>query len=335
LLIPLSQTVFRYLPEAELREQRNLTTLPNPDLLERIQTWHEYLKSLELFFNDNYGFRSLFIRTNQTLNIKCFNVSPNSDVIIGKEGWLFYDSTTDGVNLKDFYGKASFDDNELKILKNNLINLRDKFEKKNIDLIMILAPNKHTIYSEYLPTNIQRKKGSLTRADQIYKIAKEIKLTYIDARQPLIEAKEKYQYPLYYKTDTHWNGLGSYVAFKEVMKFFIDRGYLSGSINNEESFVINSTETSRLRDLAGFINYTVYEDDINVDTGAFSVSNKKILLIGDSFSDFLLTYLSKYFSKIVHVRDNTAKLDYNGVIEKEKPDIVIIEFVERYARIYW
>ena len=54
---------------------------------------------------------------------------------------------------------------------------------------------------------------------------------------------------------------------------------------------------------------------------------RRLLLTGDSFSDFLYPYLGYYF-------ETSAKVHYydlnEDIIEREAPDLVVLEVVERY-----
>src|SRR5262249_30212098 len=93
-------------------------------------------------------------------------------------------------------------------------------EKKNIDYLFVLTPEKHSIYSELLPpeygppqprTPAQRlagwewgELGSLNDA------------RYLRLDDPLLAAKDQGR-QLYFRTDTHWNDEGAYVAYREIV----------------------------------------------------------------------------------------------------------------------
>ncbi len=336
LFLPLLQMIFGWLEELNLSEGRRLAEMPSFASLNDVRHWDDYLRAYELFFNDHYGFRSYMVKLNSEINLKVFNVSPRNDVIIGKEGWLFYDSPTDGASLKDFYGKANFDHNQLALIRNNLLILENEFAKRNINFIIVMAPNKHTIYSEFLPDYISGNRGLTTAADQIGKIADETAINYIDLRSSLLRAKNNYSYPLYYLTDTHWNNLGAWVAFNEIRPHLV-----SGKGNDYAcecmDTVIGVAENKGFGDLAIYINNQGKMKDYEMSyaipgsgcsNGIEANKNyRKLAIIGDSFAEKLVYYLSQSFGEVISVKD--AKIDFE-VIDKEKPDIVIYEFVERY-----
>ncbi len=352
LFLPVSQMLFKYLPEREIKEQRIYAKPPDLSLLYDLKTCENYFKLFELFFNDHYGLRSNLIHLNSMLNIKLLNVSPRKDIIIGKNGWLFYDSMWGGISFKDFYGKALFTEKEMFILKQNLLVLKKKFSKMNIDLIFVIGSNKQSVYSEFLPDIINHKKSSLTRADQINSIANEIDIKYIDTRFSLLKAKKEYKFPLYYKTDTHWNSLGAYIAYEDIINTVSDKGYIVND-NFRKDLSIKSTENSGIGDLASFINYSgeLNDSEINLNVpvnysnniykgytaknGNKSAITKlnintfpKVVMFGDSFSVLMMQFLSESFSEVIYNYSYTIDLN---IIEKEKPDIVIYEFVERMS----
>ncbi len=351
LLIPLSQMVFNYIPETTTQENRNFAEFPDIHQLSKIGLWDNYIKSFESFFNDHYGLRNLLIKTNSVIHTIYLNTSPRSDVIIGKDGWLFYNSPINGVNINDYYGETLFSDQEITTIQKNLLRLKSTLKAQGINLVVVLAANKHTIYDEYLPNYIQKNKGLLTRADQIKNIMKETEILYIDTRPILLKAKKEYQYPLYYKTDTHWNDLGGFVVSQEIVKTIATLGYRVHKLTDNSSY-INSEKTTYWHDLGGFINLEKYKNDTNfflttpknytyteeklyggrhdsyVVTTLKQPSYGKILVFRDSFASALIPYLSESFSRAVYVW--SPSVDYN-LIKAEKPDIVIIEFVERLS----
>ncbi len=355
LSIPISQMVFKYLPEKDFQEQRELTASPDLNLLTDVSTWHAYTASIESFFNDHYGLRNSLIHANSVLNIKYFNISPRIDIILGKDGWLFYDSPSDGVSMKDYYGKVPYSETELIEIKTNLLRLKNKLDARNIDLVMVLVPNKNTIYEEFLPNYIQQKRGSFTRADQVHVVAKELGLHFIDTRTVLLDAKKTYPYPLYYKTDSHWNNLGAYIAVKEVLQEIGDMGYATNTVYKKKDPIIYSKDNFNIHDLSKYINseiktndpeiiidlkrnyeykeikHPIYnqQPDSYVETSLKNLSYPKAVIFRDSFAIRMIPYLSESFSKAVYVWNRN--IDFT-IINKEKPDIVIIEFVERYSQ---
>lgn len=74
---------------------------------------------------------------------------------------------------------------------------------------IIVGPNKGTIYPEHLPDWMR---GQPPRVFDAFLTA--AGPAYVDVRQDLLDAKDDFAGPLYYRSDTHWNLLGAGVAFR-------------------------------------------------------------------------------------------------------------------------
>ncbi|HIE24783.1 MAG TPA: hypothetical protein EYP74_02155, partial [Anaerolineales bacterium] len=133
-------------------------------------------------------------------------------VLVGEEGWLFY---TGEKNMDDYQNIIPFSDEELAHIQINLDALSEEYEEKGITLLVVVPPSKPSIYPEYIPKEIPVF-GSETRLDQLVAYLDENGNTSImDFRPLLIDAKKERD--VYYKTDTHWNEYGSYIAYKEII----------------------------------------------------------------------------------------------------------------------
>ena len=137
------------------------------------------------------------------------STDPNQ-VIIGKNGWLYLgDKYEKTITVKRFGVTAE----DMKTAER--IGLATKawdqwLKLKGVRIYHImLAPDKDTIYPEFLPDWAQPSTNTATNA-LLANVSQEI---YLDTRPALKAAKSHFSEPLYYKTDSHWNQLGSWVAF--------------------------------------------------------------------------------------------------------------------------
>jgi alginate O-acetyltransferase complex protein AlgJ len=268
-----------------------------------------------------------------------------------------YNSPTDGVSLKDFYGNANFTENELNRIKSRIIYIHEELKKRNIHFLLVVAPSKHTIYPEYLPDDIRQAQGRKTRLDQVTQALNNSDVDFIDLRLRLLEGKKQTADPLYYRTDTHWNNLGAFFAYEEIMTH-LRRKYPGIKQLGRDDFIVRSEENSGMGDLAGFLNVNGLLSDTGIqltprgnfsaapvpmpadymsgtgrDTVGFQVPNPDLpvlVMFRDSFAGSLIPYLSESFSKSLYIF--SFKID-SSVIAKEKPAIVIYEISERYLGI--
>ncbi len=138
---------------------------------------------------------------------------------------------------------------------------------------------------------------------------------------------------MYYKSDTHFNQIGAFVTV-QALKDKIDgktdklKDVKFGKITNHYS-----GDLARLCDMQDtFNNDTQYQlDPATVNTKI--KSDKKILVIGDSYSDEMLSILSQYFAEAQTV--NIWSFE-PSLLDEYKPDIVVWEHAERYTdRFNW
>ncbi|MFI5294030.1 MAG: hypothetical protein ACHQ0Y_03295 [Thermodesulfovibrionales bacterium] len=351
LWLPLLQMTLSLFPEKPGTENRTLSEKP---VLKRFSLGAvlSYPKEYEMYFNDHFGFRNYLVRLNSLSHVRLAATSPTERVVIGEDKWLFYDDPKDGVNLKDYAGEANFTADELAQIKDKIIKLNERLRANKIHFIVAIIPNKHTIYPEKLPLSVARKGGKITRIGQVSECLIATGVDLVDLRQKLLSNKSLHSYPLYYRTDTHWNNLGAFLGYEEIMTH-VKAFYPIVAPMKLSDFVVRLGNNRDIADLAGFINIqgsitdpeiilepkmakearpipVAYESMAGCDTVGAMTNDKglpKLVMFRDSFADGLIPYLSENFSRSVYVWK--PKMDFR-VIEQEKPDVVIFEVVERY-----
>ena len=344
LWLPIVQMNLPLLSEATSYEKRKLAEKPG---IWKMIVPSLYVEAYDRYFNDRYGFRVSLIRLNSLFHLKVFHTSTRPDAIIGKHGWLIYNSPTDGVSLKDYCGNANFSESELKQIKSRIIFIHEELKKRKIHFLIVVAPNKHTIYPEYLPFNIRQPQGKKTRLDQVAQALNNSDVDFIDLRFCLQDKKKHTDYPLYYRTDTHWNDLGAFFAYEEILTH-LRRTYPGIKQLGLDDFIVRSENNRGTGDMAYFLNLQGLMSDTRIQlmpkmkftavpvpmTGMgqiiFQVPNLDLpvlVMFRDSFTTPLIPYLSESFSKSIYI--GGQKINF-PVIEREKPAIVICELVERY-----
>jgi len=188
-------------------------------------------------FISNFPFRKELINLNATAKIFYLGFTPNSKSILGKEGMFFEgygqrrveaDIIGSFDNITDYMGLIPFTSEEL---EEWLLCIEERYywmKELGIDYVFVLAPTKALVYPENLPTRILNLKTKLareTRFEQLINYLKEKSVVpVVDLRIELLKAKEKVkkipEYEdllLYYKTDFHWNYLGSFLAYQAII----------------------------------------------------------------------------------------------------------------------
>jgi alginate O-acetyltransferase complex protein AlgJ len=222
-------------------------------------------------------------------------------------------------------------------------------------LVVVIAPNKSTIYPEYMPDQI-KVIGSKSRLDQFVDYMQEYGQTpVIDLRPDLIEASKTEQ--VYLKTNTHWNPLGMYIAYARIVSS-LSQWYpdLAAHPLSEYEEFHAGLGTHDLPQIMGLPNikedYWALQPKFETGTSVKEVQlsdgtelrlsrnqNQNLpsaLFYHDSFLDGVIPFLEPHFSQTTSIpRTGVPGLwDFNW-IDQVHPDIVIIEYVERYLNDYF
>lgn len=243
-----------------------------------------------------------------------------SQVITGKDGWLFYKAIGDGSTLSDYEGINHYSPQGLQRVEKNIMAAKNAVEAKGARFVVMLAPNKESIYSEYMPKKYKRK-TTYTRYDQLYDyLEANTSLDVCYPKQSLLKYKDKYE--LYYPTDNHWNRQGQFIGVQELM-----------DITDGRSIPISSVKFTKERNYYGDLCTLSYgEHNYYCDQYTFKTKVKKkdkssqnLLLVGDSFAGRMYNVAKKYYK-----RTRFCHIDDFSMSKVEKGEVVVWETLERY-----
>ena len=342
-LILISPTVLGYFEIGKnfvLEENRDLAYKPKMGIYEK------FPKLFTNYFNDHFGLRKQFIVSDRWIRFKLFGVSPNKAITIGKNNWLFY---TPDVNYIDSVNAQGFSQGELEQIKNNLEKVQKDFKNLGINFYFLAAPNKQSIYPEFLPSYMKKIRPE-SRLDQLSEFLKnDKKIAFINPKNELLAAKETEV--LYLKYDTHWNDLGAFIAYQKLFQRISDdfKNIKAKDINDfeiEEKEVPNN-DLAQQMGVAGkfkekemlFENKktrakTVFEDCPKAYTlcplKILEVHDNKLpkmVMFRDSFGVGLIPFIAEHFQRSYFYWGSIPFS--NSIIKKEKPNIVIMELTER------
>lgn len=254
----------------------------------------------------------------------------STQVLLGKNNWLFYKTELDGHPLWDYMGINHFTDDELAAIAANLVSMRDGFNALGVDFYVTALPNKEIIYEEYMPDTVARV-DTVSRAEQLADyIWDNTDLVYVYPKQALLDAKAEGQ--IYYQTDTHWNQKGAFVGMQQLMH---EAYGVEAKDLDSVSFDITS------HDLAGDLAVIGgVADKYNIDTtyvfdadtaDKAQYRDEVALVVGDSFSGFLSTIAKGYYKEVhwIYTKDFTMSM-----LDEYDADVVIWESVERYMETF-
>jgi hypothetical protein len=183
----------------------------------RVGELKRFPSRFEFEFNRALPFRVDVAAPARTVYVDWLRVSPAPEVVLGTGGWLYYiGATGDRIIDRHVRGRDPFTHEELERWRTFLLERTRRYRDLGAKYAFVIAPNKESIYPEHLPPWIGPRVGP-TRLDQLMAHVKsEPEVTVIDLRATLRAAKPASV--VYYKTDTHWNTRGAYVAYQEILR---------------------------------------------------------------------------------------------------------------------
>jgi alginate O-acetyltransferase complex protein AlgJ len=265
-----------------------------------------------------------------------------ANLLHGKDGWLFLDTQAEQVT-KQHTGELQLSEWELRQWRLVLESRAAWLEKLGIPYLFMVAPDPQSVYPEKLPDSVRpaAKRPVLQLLEHLRATESFAPLAY-----PLDDLlEEKRRRLVYIQTDSHWNFLGAFIAYKRLIRELGSKVPVREL--SEQEVVFEEVE------LVGGLGYKVQpnrssphvvvtrmpkaaravKDNCILNDGwMIELENSEAppstcLLLGDSYSVNLLLYLGESFGRLVYA--HTPQLDFDLVFEYE-PDVVISLLGERF-----
>lgn len=267
----------------------------------------------------------------------------------GQDNWLYlgnsYDKGVEKLQLAKLPEAEKIDE-----VADNMAAIVSAADNSNTKVAFIMGPNKTSIYPEFLPKTLvpSKTKYSSFFLDKLTTIPN---LIVYDPTADLKNAKEK-QGLLYWKTDTHWNNKGAFIAYSGLAKALsvpipqvkfeqgeVHKGDLIG-ISKLEDFELSLLDNWEVQ----WIDQPISQEqevanehespfgNPSVVTTQNALTDNYVWVVGDSFSQSLKPYLNATFKEVYYMGHWSEKLE--GLAKEldkadRKPDMIIIERVER------
>lgn len=340
LVIPTLDSIFKFSPVQELFEKRKEVAAPK--VPQSLADLIAFPKSFDAFFNDNYGMRKTLIAMHSALMDKVFDESPSARVVIGKEGWYYFNNYN---SVLDAQGQATISDELIARGVEHFQKNRKEVENSGMTYLLIIAADKTSIYPEFLPDYIKPTPLGNHRIDKFLDAlkAKYPDFPVIDARPILLQAKLKEK--VYQETDTHWNRRGAHATYMEMMKKlkitpnprskFNDvaeewiKGDISDIMGNGASN-LNYELAPKFKETIHPVSATEFEKKKFHNVTIFSNDNKnlpRLFVYQDSYFGDLFRFVSQHFSYAFFTNQYPCDIELETV-KKYHPNVVMQEFWE-------
>jgi hypothetical protein len=355
LCLPVLDNMFSVAPDVYLMEN-DPTPLPDSSLSQLFKSFNVLQRG---YLEKTFGYRKLMVRLENILDIFLLH-APNQyqTVIKGKGDWLFLSQENNELNvLQDYRSVRLFSQSQLARWVDVYRDRQSWLAARGIRYLVVVAPNKHTVYPEHLPSQFN-KVSPVSRTDQLVAALEGAGIAVLDLRQTMDVVKR--QALAYYRTDTHWTTFGAFAGYVQIMKS-LGRWFpqfepeirgdfdiaivpnLNGGLASmlalgdffPESRVVFTPRFQRkaLETAAPLPVPPYFQPTVVMDT--HDPARPSAVVFRDSFAHELIPFLSEHFNKTTYLwpyPSTPREVRYfdKALIEKEKPAVVIDEFVERY-----
>ncbi|HQR11406.1 MAG TPA: hypothetical protein PLW68_08770 [Casimicrobiaceae bacterium] len=347
LALPLAALALTWSRTTTLFEKRAMSPWPVPALAT------SFPPAFESAFADRFGGRDKLIRLHHASLLELFGVSALPTVLPGSGGWYYW-LGEDGLSLDRHYrGVAPFPQSHVDGTVAELVRRRDWLAARGIAYVVAVVPEKYTIYPEHLPEWA----GKPVRPSPYDRVVAGLAgsgVVLLDLRPALLDAKRHDR--VYYQTDSHWNYLGAMVGYDLIIRE-VQRALPAGRLPQivaakRPVFVAGVDHYSG--DLIGMLGLPgrIREDDVAplgkvladttsrcarrvepppvADAETYACDRPglpRAIVYRDSMAIPLIPMLSENFSRAVFI-SGSGSFD-TALIERERPDVVIEEMVER------
>lgn len=286
------------------------------------------------------------------------NVAMDSPAyIVGRDGVHFF-SDAYSTNFSQALGRSTLSDADLKAWNDYFVALQAELTVRGIDLVIQVGPANWDVYPETLPEWAQDLRGPNT-LDRL--IAAHPNVPIVDPRQVLASA----DHPTYSALNSHWSPYGAALAWRHFAECMAVRDSAYdvlpvGEITRVDyrdapsefaALGVGDTATDwtvpKFAEGLAPVHLVIASGDLGLvpgdtvsDFGALPANSRndagaplKALIFRDSMGNDLSVHWQQAFEETVQLAngfDTGARPDIVALADQHQPDLVIVEFAERY-----
>ncbi|MDL2220672.1 hypothetical protein LJC55_03295 [Eubacteriales bacterium OttesenSCG-928-N14] len=292
----------------------------------------QFPAQMEDYFQDHFFGRSQMIDIYGRFIGNVFSTSANEKVVWGKEGWLYF-----GETVADYEGSAAMTEAQMNRLAISLKLLHKTIQQRDQQLIIAIAPNKNSIYPQYMPASYYRS-AQQSNYDRLMQLQG---LHLIDLKAAFLQQEDI----LYYQTDTHWNATGARLAARIIMQKIqqltgIDTAFdwdgvtpQPTDITGDLAKMLFPADTPTEADLYYADTQKNYQtsggyrvpDDMRITTTS-NGADLSIYILRDSFTNYLIDYFSNGYASVHYTRQMPMQFESEFC---RQANIILLQMVER------
>lgn len=291
----------------------------------------DFLSDAGDWLADRFAFRREFITAEAAVEAAVFRESASGDVILGKDGWLYYATTLD-----DYQGQNLLTERQIWSAAHCLRLIQDAAQARGIRFLFTVVPNKNSLYPGKMPAGLPRR----TESGNFEHLAQALDDAGV-SRADLYTALLTEDKLLYQKTDSHWNNLGAALAhdvITEALGMTAEKQYIpeqfSERADHDGDLYQMLYPAGKQKDVQYYPNRDwrfTYDRPIRSAEDQMIYTScegqqGKLLMFRDSFGNTLHPFLAEDFGAACFSRAMPYDLT---LLDSEMPDTLVIEIVQR------
>ena len=316
--LPAIQYFHPFISIEKVDEKRKKVEKPQGNIIKKLYQDSSTAITIEKYFSDHFPLRDLLLRINAQFEYSMLNRA--REVVIGKNGWL----CDKKVLIYQLPELDKISDNDIKKAIIKLKKLEYYLNKNGTKFLMVIIPMKPTVYPEMFPSQYTKRPNLIT-LQRFQNALHNNEIPYIDALK-ILKIK-KLEEDVYFKTDMHFNSVGSAYISKAMIEYFyhkeIDNKIWNKSFTKNKILfkggeaktmptLISINENTPTWSIKNVHFTTSIHDDNNIKAGdGFIVLDKGISLLPPSImfgNSFMLRYPSVGYNN--YFTESSRVLDY-------------------------
>ena len=330
----------------EFRESRPLARFPVAFSVDALPALPG---ALTAFFADNFGLRKPLLSMYFRFRLQVLHADLGLPAFVGKNGWMFTDE-----EIADHRRDKSLTPAQAENIREKLDAWCDYSHQHGAELVIVVGPNKSTIYPEHMPERFTRFDDKASMLDQVFSLKYSCRFVRVDLRPTLTAHRQEM---LYYAWGTHWNDRAaqlSWLAIRNAVAGRVPQLQWPADVASVATRPARPQEDSMWQWFGAEDPYVATLPLITAVSGSRqpnAAQPARILAFGDSFLSFMhgTSYLaadpsSKWilqegqkFAPLPSNQGNNAWLLTTSMRERDpaiiaqyRPNLVMLEVVERY-----
>lgn len=163
----------------------------------------------ERYYSDSFGLRDHLIRYHNGLTWFGLRESPTSLLVRGQDDWVYF---TANHALDDWRGARPFAEQDLRAWTHVLTARRDALRERGIEYLLCVAPDKETLYPEFLPGWMQAGETRLAQLKRALTERGGPELLDLTAALVAEKAGDREEDHVYRRLGSHWTDRGAWAA---------------------------------------------------------------------------------------------------------------------------